>query len=379
MNYQTTVTPEMGSVPSSIAGVDPNFKMPQVWKTALAVDYQLPVQFPFTATVEGMFTKNINAIMLENYAIKTPESNNWDKFSGPDNRLIYPATANLYYNNVRDACVLTNTNKGYGYTFNITLNANPVRDLNMMFAYTLTEFKEISGMPGSNASSAWQGLNTVNGPNLNIVQRSQYPTPSQIKGSLSYTLPDMKYKSTVISLFYTGYSPFYTSFMYANDMNGDGWSNDLIYIPSKKGEIKFTTPEDENAFFAFMEQDKYLSKNKGKYAESYAGRAPFVHKFDLRVLQNFNVKVGNTRNTLQLSLDILNVGNMLNTEWGVNKNGAPCNNGRILRYEGKDASNVPTFSMVKNNKGEYYTQTYDLNRYYTQTWSMQIGLRYIFN
>jgi len=378
MNYQTVVTPDMGSVPSSIAGVDPDFKMPQVWKTALALDYQIPVQFPFTATVEGMFTKNINALMLDNYALKTPESDKWDKFSGPDNRVIYPAAANLYYNNVRDACVLSNTSKGYGYTFNITFNAQPVRDLNMMLAYTHTEMKEISGMPGSNASSAWNGLHTVNGPNMNDVQRSQYANPHQIKGAVSYTLPDLKYKSTTISLFYSGYSPYGNSFMYSNDMNGDGISNDLIYIPSKKGEIKFISTDDENAFFAFMEQDKYLSKNKGKYAESYAARPSFVHKFDLRVLQNFNVKVGATRNTLQLSLDILNVGNMLNTEWGVNKSNAVSNQNRILRYEGRDASNVPTFSMVKVN-GAYPTETYAPYNHFGQTWSLQVGLRYLFN
>jgi hypothetical protein len=254
----------------------------------------------------------------------------------------------------------------------------------MMFAYTHTEMKEVSGMPGSNASSAWQGLMTVNGPNMNDVQRSQYVTPHQIIGSLSYTLPDMKYKSTTISLFYRGYSPYNYSFTYSNDMNGDGISNDLIYIPNKKGDIKFVSQADEDAFFKFMEQDKYLSKHKGQYAESYAANPGFVHKFDLRLLQNFNVKVGNAKNTLQLSLDILNVGNMLNTKWGVNKANPMAVSAAnykipILTYTGRDASNVPTFSMAKDRNGDYYTKTYEPYLHYTQCWSMQIGLRYIFN
>jgi hypothetical protein len=376
MDFQTVITPEMGSVPSSIAGVDPDFKMPQVWKSSLAVDYEIPVKFPFMATAEVMYTKNINAVRLDNYAVKTAESGAWERFAGPDKRYIYPA--NMYYNNITDASVLTNTNQGYGYTFNVTLKAQPVRDLDLMFAYTRTEMKEISGMPGSNAASAWGNLVTVNGPNLADVQRSQYVVPDMFIGSLSYRLPDMRYKATTISLFYRGYSASGYSFTYSNDMNGDGRSNDLIYIPNKKGDIKFISQADEDAFFAFMEQDRYLKKHKGEYAEAYAARAPWVHKFDLRILQDFYVNVGKTKHTLQLSLDVLNVGNMLNTEWGVSKNMNASGNGRILRYEGKDASNTPSFSMTKVS-GEYPTKTYDTNLYFRECWSLQIGLRYIFN
>ena len=90
------------------------------------------------------------------------------------------------------------------------------------------------------------------------------------------------------------------------------------------------------------------------------------------------MKAGNSINTLQLSVDILNVGNMLNSKWGVNKNMAASNFGQILRYEGRDVNNVPTFSMVKVG-GEYPTKTYDTYINYGQCWSLQIGLRYIFN
>jgi hypothetical protein len=127
-----------------------------------------------------------------------------------------------------------------------------------------------------------------------------------------------------------------------------------------------------------MEQDSYLKKHKGEYAEAYSSRAPWVNKFDLRILQDFYVKVGKAKNTLLLSLDVLNVGNILNSEWGVNKNMAASNNGRVLKYDGKDANNVPSFSMVKVS-GEYPTKTYDTYINYGQCWSLQIGLRYIFN
>jgi hypothetical protein len=391
LGIDTTVRPEDGRVGSSVAAVDPDFRMPQVWKTALAVDYSVPVDFPFTVTAEAMYTKNVNAVRLDNYAIRTSESGGWDRFSGSDNRLIYPhhitindrgqevINRDFYYNSLREAAVLTNTDKGYGYTLNLTVRTRPVKDLDIMAAYTHTEMKEVSGMPGSNAGSAWQGLYTVNGPNLATVQRSQYVIPDQVIGSVSYTLPDVSWKSSTLSLFYRGYSPGGYSFTYNGDMNFDGISNnDLMYIPRGKGDIKFSSPDDETAFLAFVEQDRYLRKHKGQYAEAYAARAPWVHRFDLRFLQDFKIKSGNQMNVLQLSLDVLNVGNMINSKWGVAKNMSNANSGRVLQFNGVDAGNVPEYSFRKVN-GAYPTQTWSQNLNYSECWSLQIGIRYLFN
>ncbi len=377
LGFQTVVTPEDGSIPSSIAGVDPNFKMPQVWKTSAAVDYKVPVDFLFSITAEGIFTKNINAIRIENYAVKNPDET-WAKFAGADDRYIFPSTY-LYNASVKDACVLINTNEGYGYTLNLTLTAEPVKNLDLMVAYIKTEMKELSGMPGSNANSAWVGVVTVNGPNNPTVQRSQYVVPDKIIGSFSYRIPYLNnLMASSISLFYSGMSPYGNSYTYTNDMNGDGNTNDLIYIPKERGEIKFVTPADENVFFSYMEQDKYLKKHKGEYAEANAARAPWANRFDLRFAQDFSVKAGKTRNTLQLSVDVLNLGNLLNSEWGVYKNMAVSNYGAILKYEGRDANNVPSFSTTEKPNA-YLTKSYDTYLNISQVWRLQVGLRYIFN
>lgn len=113
---------------SKISGVKDNFKMPQIWKTSLAVDYQLPTSFPLSVTGEFIYNKNINAVTLENINIKDPS--NWEHFNGADNRLIYPS--DYTYVSGKNAVVLTNTSKGHGYTANVTVNAQPVEDLNMM-------------------------------------------------------------------------------------------------------------------------------------------------------------------------------------------------------------------------------------------------------
>ena len=116
----------------------------------------------------------------------------------------------------------------------------------------------------------------------------------------------------------------------------------------------------------------------GEYAEAYAARAPWVNRFDFRFVQDFSVKAGRTRNTLQLSVDVLNAGNLLNSKWGVYKNMAASNNGAILKYEGSTIGNVPFYSMVQVDDA-YPTKTYDSYLNISQCWSLQVGLRYIFN
>lgn len=368
-----------GVVPSSIAAIDPDFRMPQVWKSSVAVDYQFPTTFPLTATAEFMYTKNIHAVKLENYNINSSNIENWERFSGADNRLIYPSNFE-YYDNISDACVLTNTSKGHGYTFNFTVNATPMKNLDLMASYTRTESKEVSGMPGSNATSAWGNLITIDGPNFATVQRSQYVIPDRLIASVNYTAEHAKPGfDTHFNLLYTGYSPYGNSYMYTNDMNGDGWGYDLMYIPKDDSEINFTSEADRAAFWAFVEQDGYLSSHKGEYAEAYAARAPWVHRFDLSIVQDFSVKIGKTTNKLQLSLDIMNIGNLFNSKWGVRKTMANSNSGRILRYEGRDANNVPTFSMYRDGNGVAPTETYSYNHDYNECWSFQVGVRYIFN
>lgn len=378
LGLQNTITPEDGALPRDINAIDPDFKMPQVWKTSLALDYEIPASFPLSLTVEGIYTKTLNGVMLKNYDLKQPDDS-WDRFSGADDRYIYPAKVDLTYNS-RNAYVLSNTNEGWAAIGNISIFAEPLRDLNLMFSYTQTESKEISGMPGSNAASAYTGLIQIDGPHLPLAQRSQYVVPSKVIASASYKIPwgnNSLKSATVVNLFYSGFTPYGNSFAYTNDMNGDGIASDLIYIPKEKGDITFVSVEDEEAFFKFLDQDNYLSKHKGEYAEAYAARAPWVNRFDLRILREYYFKVAGRTNTLQFSLDCLNFGNILNSEWGVFQTNSGSNNGNILKYEGKDENNVPSFSMIKV-KGEYPTETYSPYFDYSQVWQLQIGVRYSF-
>ena len=362
-----------------ISDVNHHFKMPQQFKASLAADYQLPVSFPLTVTAELMYTKNINAVYIRNLNINDENIDSWERFTGADNRLKYPA--NFQYYRGKTATQLANTSKGYGYTANITVNAEPVKNLTLMASYTRTESKEISGMPGSDPASTYNGVISVDGPNYCRVQRSQFVTPDQVMASVGYYLP-LKVKGTVwgthLNVFYKAYSANSVSFIYTNDMNGDGVNNDLIYIPRNDSEINFKTDADRVAFWQFVDQDDYLRNNKGHYAEAYGGRSPWLHRVDLRIAEDFQLNVFGTKQKFQASLDIINFGNMLNSEWGIPKNAQCSNYGGILKYEGVDTSNRPIFSMTKVN-GKYPTKTYDTNYNYSNCWSLQVGLKYFFN
>ena len=354
------------------AGVDPDFKMPQVWKTSIGIDYQVPVSFPLTLTGEFTYTKNINAVHLDNYNMKSPDDT-WRHITGADNRLIYPAASEYQYTS-KGTYVLTNNHKGYGWTASLQLQAEPIKNLFVSAAYTHTVNREVTALPGSNAQSAWQYMHTVNGPNAVEVRNSGFVTPDRVIANISY-----KYGKDHFSLFYSGYSPSGYSYTYSNDINGDGLSYDLMYIPRDDSEIKFVSDDDRIAFWNFVEQDDYLKNHKGEYADLYGARAPWVHTFDFKWAHDFDLKIGNTSHKLQLIANIENIGNLLKSSWGVDKiiPGQSNNMFKILSVtnakEVKEGAQ-PIFRMNTDLK-----TAWDYNHSYGQCWRLQLGVKYYFN
>jgi len=376
--YPKTISPEDGVVGSKLGGVDPNFKMPMVAKASLGVDYAFPVDFPLSISAEGMYTKLIHGTFVENYNLKASESANWTRMKGVDDRLLYPKDSKYNPGLKNDAFVLSNVNQGYGYTGNVTINASPVRALNFMLSYTKTESKELTGMPGNDPASVYQGLYSINGAQFATLQRSQYVVPDRVIGSLSYRHNFFKLEGfdTNISLRYTGMSSGGYSFYFDNDINGDGVVKDLIYIPKKPTDLRWASPEDMMGFWNFVNQDKYLKSHKGQYAEASAARAPWVHNFDLRFSQDLAVKIGKSLNRLQFSLDIMNVGNLLNQNWGIPYI-LDCNNGAILHctnVEDLSSGAEPVYQFVGNSD-----HTYTHSSAFYNCWQIQLGVRYLFN
>ncbi len=374
LGYPSTVKPEDGTVPSSISAVDSKFKMPQVWKTSLAIDYSFPTSFPMSMTVEGTFNKTVNGVAISDWSMK--DANGFAKFNGADNRPIYPSS---FRNNTK-AFVLENTNQGYGWLASVSLNMRPVENLSIMAAYTHTVSKEITGMPGSAAESAFTYVPTSAGPNYIQLHNSQYVTPDRFVASLTHSDKSGNHFSFIYETWRGGYN---YSYMTTNDMNGDGYNYDAIYIPTDKqvadNQFRFVSDDDKARFMDYVHNDSYLSRHQGEYAEGYSVYSPWVHRVDFSYKHDFAVKVGKSVNKLQLSFDIKNLLNLFNSSWGVMKylNPAIGSDARILKYEGVDAEGYPTFSTPSSISGK--TETFVPNHAIGQCWYASIGIKYMFN
>ena len=379
MGYPNQISPEDGTVPAEISAVDPKFKMPQVWKTSLAVDYTFPTSFPFTISAEGIYNKTVNGVVLRDWSIMSTEG--FARFNGADNRPIYEnyQQKDAAGNNLPAAYVLENTNKGYGYSGTFTVNMRPAQGLSLMAAYTHTVAKEVTGMPGSNASSVLNYIGTVYGPNNPGVHNSEYVTPDRVVASITHSDRSNNHFSLIYEAWRGGYN---YSYMTANDMNGDGYNYDLIYIPTDEqvanGEFRFVSQDDATRFMDYVHADKYLSKNQGKYAESYSVYSPWVHRVDFSYKHDFKVKAGNSMNTLQLCFDVKNVLNLFNSNWGVSKYMNPSlGEGRILKYEGYDKDGYATFSTPSAVNPN--TQVWNKSIGIGQCWYASVGIKYMFN
>ena len=373
MGYPENITPDQGAVPSAISAVDPDFKMPQVWKTSLAIDYQLPVSFPFTITVEGIFNKMINDRSISDWSMLPAEG--FARWNGADNRPIYPAN----FRNSTKAFVLENTSKGYGWIGNVTVTTQPAEWVSLMAAYTHTVSKEITGMPGSAAESAFTYVPTVAGPNNIKLHNSQYVTPDRVVASATLHDRSGNHYSLIYETWRGGYNE---SYMLANDMNGDGYNYDALYIPTdeevNKGLFRFTSNDDQVRFMEYLHNDSYLKKHQGEYAEGYSVYNPWVHRIDLAYKHDFKLNIGKTKHVLQLSADIKNVLNLFNSSWGVSKvMNASLNSGRILKYDHTDAEGYPVFSTPSAVNGN--TKIWVPNFALGQCWYASIGIKYIFN
>ena len=379
MGYPNTISPEDGTTPAEISAVDPKFKMPQVWKTSLAVDYNFPTSFPFSVSAEGIYNKTVNGVVLRDWSVKSTEG--FARFNGVDNRPIYEnyQQTDAKGNNLPSAYVLENTSRGYGYSGTFTVKMSPVQGLNLMAAYTHTVSKELTGMPGSNASSVLNYIGTVYGPNDPGLHNSEYVTPDRVVASISHSDKSNNHFSLIYEAWRGGYN--YT-YMTANDMNGDGYNYDLIYIPTDEqvanNEFRFVSADDAQRFMDYVHADKYLSKNQGKYAESYSVYSPWVHRVDFSYKHDFKIKAGNSMNTLQLCFDVKNVLNLFNSNWGVSKYMNPSlGEGRILKYEGYDKDGYATFSTPSAVNPN--TQVWNKSIGIGQCWYASVGIKYMFN
>lgn len=382
---------QQNSPRSQVDLLDSDFKLPQNLRANLAVDMRLP--WGMTGTVEAIYTKAVNAIYYDN--LQTPEPSG--TIAVENGRPTY-ATRRTN-SNFNDIFLLTNTNKGYQYSFTGQLNKSWSRNFSAMAAYTYGVAKDVNGGTHTTANSGWEFNPTPGSPNEPILSYSVWDLRHRIVSNINYIFDYSKIASTSLGVFFNAQSGSPFTYMVNGDLNGDGSSgNDQVYIPENQSEILFgefddtigpidpETGEPEGAFVqfdaatqlaswnelnAFIERDDYLSENRGKIAERNAARTPWTALIDLRIMQEFKLKAGGKSNKLQLTLDIENVANLLNRDWG-RQYFVNFDTYSLLNYEGDDsATGRPLYTYSDREEAWQVDNS-------SSIWRMQFGIRYIF-
>lgn len=364
----------------------PDFKWPQVWTTNLAIDKKLP--WEILGTVEFLYGKDLNSIFVRNADLPKPVR------YLPDGRPYYTDANGVYELNPDGGAgvyVIDNSDEGYNFSITAQLRKTFQFGLNTMLSYTYLEAK--NQLKSTEIASVLWSENPVKGdPNKPELSFSEFGNRHRIVGAASYKHHWSNTLATSFGLFveaaegnrFAGAGGNRYSFVYAGDVNGDGMAgNDLIYIPNDQGEINFDPYTDANgnevspavqwqAFDAFIEQDDYLNSHRGEIADRFGALNPWFSNIDLRILQDFSLDLGGKKHTFQLSFDILNVANLLNSDWGVREvaTSGATSPLELVRFNNDGA---PVFNYKGTAK-----QTYVDDPGLYSRWRIQTGIRYFF-
>lgn len=347
---------------------DPDFKFPQVWRTNIGYDQQFGEGW--TGTIDIVYTKDINAMMVRNYGLRLPGGN----LAGVDNRPIYRNEDRVQnFGAPTNAYVFTNTDLGYTFNAGFQIEKVFAKNLRFTIGYNYLDAQDAASIDAEISSDAYdRNPANIQHTNTPVLAPSLYGNKHRIVGSL-YKRFNYNSWATHIALFAEYVQGGRFSYTYSGDINNDGSGlNDLLYIPTD-GEIdqmQFAgdASAQRAALKVYIAQDEYLSANRGNYAEKYATLNPWYSRWDLRLIQEYVLA---NKNSIQLSIDILNVGNLVNATWGVRQ--FATNTGLVQPIGVSVSDGVPTYSFDVSQKETFFND-FGLN----SRWQAQVGLRYSF-
>ncbi len=371
---------------SDLNAMADDFSWPQVFTADIALDQKLPSDI--IGTLEFIYTKDINAIYVRNANLGKAVR------YLPDGRPYYGGAGNnaVDPNFTGGAFVIDNNDKGH--SFNVTAQLRKQFDFGLYGSLGYNFLLAKNALTTTEIASVLFGANPVKGdPNNPELGYSQFGQMHRFVGSAVYKHEWNTNFATSVGLFvevaqgnrFTTAGGNRYSFIYAGDVNGDGQAgNDLIYIPNSQNEINFapvtdaqgnvlvTADEQWRAFDAFIQQDDYLSEHRGEIAERNGLINPWYLSIDMRVLQDFSMMIGEKKHTFQISLDILNVPNLINPKWGVRQVADPRATSPLQLKE-FNAAGEPVFNFDTSLKETFVDDPGIFSR-----WQMQLGVRYFF-
>ncbi len=373
---------------------------PSVWKANLAIDAELPwgglvvgAEWLGTKTKNGIYYRHLNLGDATRTApdgrqmFYTPQSYDPSCWGATGSLLTTGACAsgraralsNAAFNNV---LLATNTSDGVGNAVTLSLSGPRVMGAEWNVAYTRTDATEVSPLTSSVSNSNFNARSIFN-PNEETAGNSAYLIKDRVNASINWSTAFTGTYKTTFGVFYEGRTGKPYSWTYANDMNGDAISgNDLMYIPKgpQSGEVVFagdtaTSHANEDRFWALVNGDKALSDAKGGVVARNSSFSPFVHNFDVRLSQEVPGFVAKHKGVI--SFEILNVGNLINREWGrVDEIGFSSAGGQrrtFVNYGGINAAGQYVYNV--RSAADDYTLRQAKGE---SQWALQVTARYEF-
>ncbi|GAA5087430.1 carboxypeptidase regulatory-like domain-containing protein [Chryseobacterium ginsengisoli] len=301
--------------------IDNNFKMPRVWRSSLAFDYTVS---GYKLTLEGIYTKVL-------YDLKFQQVNKTDNvtyFSYDTNHEMPIYTTNIN-SNFSNAYMLSNTKEGYRYNLTAQLQKSYNFGLNFFVAYTYGDAKDITNGIRNSMESNWQ-MNQSLTPNDPKLTTSNFAIKNRVVANVGYTLPLSESNRISANVYFNAQSgnPFSWGFVNSTIAN-TGQAAGLAYIfkdaaeatkyiaPIKdgSGNILVTTAQQVADYEKFINSNEYLSSRRGKFTERNGDFTPWNIQADFRIMDEIRLSE-KSKNTIQISLSIINLTNLLNKDWG---------------------------------------------------------------
>lgn len=375
-----------------------DFRLPKLFRASLAVDKKFDNNW--SVTIEGSVSKNINETYYQRIDILNPIG----AMVGPDNRYIYNNAAKIVFpayggfnagNPYTGIFLLTNqpknSQKGFAANFTASVDKSWTDGLSFNAFYTYGTAFVTHEPTSSQNNSQWRYMETVNGRNFVNRSRSDFDLGHRFSMFAAKKFTYLKGNmATTVSVVYNGQSGSAFSYVYSNGPvrdQGAAESNDLLFIPTKDQlnamtfitQTGYTLSADAQkaAFEAYINQDSYLSKRRGQYAERNGGRLPFQNVVDLKVMQDFFVKVSGKKYQFQLTYDIFNFTNMLNRVWG-RTYFLSNDQFSLVRYASASNSLIPTYSFNPITNNTPWGVSSSTAPSYSARWVSQLGLRFKF-
>lgn len=348
--------------------MDKDFKWPQVWRTSLGLDHKFPNNY--ITTLDVSYNKDVNGVHVQNWGLVNPTAT----LAGADNRAIYRATDK----GANNAYVMTNSNKGYVFNTSVKVQKTFDDGLFASLAYNYLVSKDVNSIEAEITGDAFAFNPAVGNVNNAVLANSKYGDTHRFIGvaSKSWKYGANNQWATSVSTFFEYAQGGRFNYIYGGDINNDGSStNDLIYIPTTAeiANMNFSGGADQGvAFDKFIDQDKYLSGRRGQYAERYGAVAPWRGKWDMKFMQDYSFKPSSSSektNTIQFSIDVLNIGNLLNSDWGL----VQVETSRQPIGVSVNGANEPTYTFDGTQ-----TKTFNYEAGLLSRWQAQFGIRYIF-